>query len=289
MQSHVKQSTPEDSSNFHFFCQSAQQRYHAVQLLLGFEMTPPIVFVSYSHDSQEHKQWVLDFATRLRSSGVDAILDQWELGPGSDLPQFMEQNISRASRVLMICTERYVEKANAGIGGVGYEKMIVTADLLKRIGSSCVIPVVRQRGPINLPTFLSTKLYIDLSTEDLFESGMDQLLRDLLSAPLFVKPPLGTDPFQPVKGKAQPTNPTPLTQFMQAVGAVYEQTTYAGAIRSELVKDAMNTSKLFFDHARDQAVRLNFVQCAGDKSYLWIQPEGRAAILELHGVRSGLT
>jgi len=26
----------------------------------------------------------------------------------------------------MICTERYVEKADGAIGGVGYEKMIVT-------------------------------------------------------------------------------------------------------------------------------------------------------------------
>lgn len=249
-------------------------------------MSAPVVFVSYSHDSQEHKQWVLDFATRLRLSGVDAILDQWELGPGSDLPQFMEQNISRASRVIMICTKRYVEKANAGVGGVGYEKMIVTADLLKRIGSSSIIPVVRQGGAVQLPTFLSTKLYIDLSTEDLFESGMDQLLRGLLCAPLFVKPTLGSDPFQPAKGKARPSNPTPVSQFMKAVALVYEQSTAAGAIHTESVRNAMNTSKLFFDYSRDQAVQLGFVKCVGDKTYLWVQEPGRAAILALDGGRS---
>lgn len=48
-------------------------------------MTIPKVFISYSHDSQEHKKWVLEFATRLRNSGVDAILDQWELQPGDDI------------------------------------------------------------------------------------------------------------------------------------------------------------------------------------------------------------
>ena len=88
--------------------------------------TIPKAFVSYSHDSQEHKKWVLDFATRLRNSGVDAILDQWELQPGDDLPHFMEKYLRTSDRVLMICTDQYVEKANTGAGGVGYEKMIVT-------------------------------------------------------------------------------------------------------------------------------------------------------------------
>ena len=97
-------------------------------------MAAPKVFVSYSHDSPDHKQWVLDLATRLRTCGVDAILDQWDLGPGGDLPHFMEQSIANSVRILMICTERYVQKANAGTGGVGYEKMIVTADLMRQIG-----------------------------------------------------------------------------------------------------------------------------------------------------------
>jgi hypothetical protein len=244
-------------------------------------MTPPAVFISYSHDSQEHKQWVLDLATRLRSSGVDAILDQWELGPGSDLPQFMEQNLARASRVLMICTERYVEKANGGVGGVGYEKMIVTADLLRRIGSNRVIPIVRQAGSVQLPTFLGTKMYIDLSTEDLFESGMDQLLRDLLSAPLFVKPPLGSDPFKVTKGQAKPTSPTPANQFMQAVAKVYDRSSENGLLYTKMVREVMDTSKLFFDHAFDQATALKYVMRSPDGKHFWVNDAGRAMLLTL--------
>lgn len=38
----------------------------------------PKVFVSYSHDNEEHKEWVLQLATRLRSNGVDIILDMME-------------------------------------------------------------------------------------------------------------------------------------------------------------------------------------------------------------------
>jgi len=42
------------------------------------DLTPKL-FVSYSHDSQPHKDWVLQLATRLVKNGVDVILDQWDL------------------------------------------------------------------------------------------------------------------------------------------------------------------------------------------------------------------
>ena len=243
-------------------------------------MTYPAVFVSYSHDSQEHKQWVLALASRLRQSGIDAILDQWEIGPGGDLPHFMEQSIARSVRILMICTERYVDKANAGVGGVGYEKMIVTADLLKQIGSNRVIPIVRQGGSIHLPTFLGSKLYIDLSTEDRFETGMDQLLRELLNAPLFTKPPIGSNPLQLAQAP-EPTNPSPVTQFMKAIATVYEKSSDAGALRADLIRPVMGTSKLFFDHARDQAISLNYVDASPDKQIIWVQEEGRLFLVKL--------
>ena len=126
-------------------------------------MKIPKVFISYSHDSQEHKKWVLDLATRLRNTGVDAVIDQWELRPGDDLPHFMETQLAASDYVLMICTNRYVEKANAGVGGVGYEKMIITSDLMKRIDSNKVIPLIRQQGSHDLPTFLKSKLFIEFS------------------------------------------------------------------------------------------------------------------------------
>jgi hypothetical protein len=38
----------------------------------------PKVFISYSWGSAEHQQWVLDLATQLRESSVDAIIDMRE-------------------------------------------------------------------------------------------------------------------------------------------------------------------------------------------------------------------
>lgn len=93
----------------------------------------PRVFISYSHDDKDHKNWVLKLATDLRSHGVDVTLDQWDLRLGDDLPFFMEQGLSSSSLVLCICSNTYVQKANAGKGGAGYEKKILAADLMKNV------------------------------------------------------------------------------------------------------------------------------------------------------------
>src|SRR5262245_25666670 len=79
-------------------------------------------FSSYSHDSQQHKDWVRRLATDLLSNGIDADLDQWSLVPGQDIAAFMAEGIRTAKRVLLICSEEYVTKAENGRGGVGYER-----------------------------------------------------------------------------------------------------------------------------------------------------------------------
>ena len=141
---------------------------------------------------------MLNFATTLRNRGVDAVLDQWDLKPGDDLPHFMETELARCDYTIMVCTERYVEKADAGEGGVGYEKMIMTSSLLKKIDSNKVIPIVRQNCSPELPTFFGSKLYINFSNNDDVEYSLDELLRTLLNAPLYEKPDIGSSPFSPL-------------------------------------------------------------------------------------------
>lgn len=162
-------------------------------------MNPPRIFISYSHDSDDHKEWVLSFATMLRQQGVDVVLDQWDLKPGDDLPHFMETQLETADYVLMICTKKYVEKSNAGIGGVGYEKMIMTSSFLSKIDNRKVIPIIRQNGTDERPTFLKSKLYIDFSNDIDFKDNLEKLLRHLLNAPLYKKPNIGSSPFKLLK------------------------------------------------------------------------------------------
>ena len=39
-----------------------------------------IVFISYSWDNEDHKQWVLELANKLVKEGVNVLLDRYELG-----------------------------------------------------------------------------------------------------------------------------------------------------------------------------------------------------------------
>ena len=154
------------------------------------------VFISYSHDSPEHKRWVSELAARLRYNGIDAILDQWDLGPGDDITLFMETGLRDSDRVLVICTDTYVSKANTGEGGVGYERQIVTAQLIQNLGTNKFIPVICQAsGEEKTPTFLATRMYIDLRDQSQFETEFNKLLHELHEVPIIQKPPLGKNPF----------------------------------------------------------------------------------------------
>lgn len=155
-------------------------------------MKIPKVFVSYSHDSDEHKEWVLRLSTKLRQNGVDVTLDQWDLGAGDDITLFMEKGVRDSDRVLVICTDAYVRKADAGEGGVGYERMIITAQLVQDVGTAKFIPIIRQSSDTKkTPTFLETRMYIDCRNENEFDERFDDLLREVSNARHLRKPPLG--------------------------------------------------------------------------------------------------
>ena len=241
-------------------------------------MTIPKVFVSYSHDSQAHKKWVLEFATRLRKVGVDAALDQWDLGPGDDIPVFMERNLATADRVLMVCTRNYVEKANTGAGGVGYEKMIVTADLMRNVDSNKVIPIVRQEGTHAVPTFLKSKLYLDFSREDQFEESFDDLTRSIHNAPLFVKPDISTNPFEPVTDAPKRSGDA-LLELMKHLMGVFEQMRDGGYIPYKFVAERWPGSRAMFDILLDTAKSAGLIQML-TPAYIEVTLKGKMYAVE---------
>jgi hypothetical protein len=156
----------------------------------------PKLFVSYSHDDQEHKDWVLALATRLIANGVDVVLDQWDLSLGSDLPRFIELGLTAADRILAVCTNPYVAKANAGKGGVGYEKMILTAQVMQDVTADRIIPLIRNSTctpPV--PTFLASRVYIDIRNPSAYETKYAELLREIHGIRIKPRPALGSNPF----------------------------------------------------------------------------------------------
>lgn len=156
----------------------------------------PIVFMSYSHDSEEHKEWVKSLATRLRGHGVDVILDQWDLHIGQDLRFFMEQGITKSKMVLCVCSENYVNKSNSGIGGVGYESVIISQNLLSNVKLEYIIPIIRNNNlDKKTPICLGTKSYIDFNDDINFFENYRILLERIYNEDEKKKPALGKNPF----------------------------------------------------------------------------------------------
>ena len=153
----------------------------------------PKVFISYSHDDENHKTWVKELATKLRKNGIDAILDQFT-PLGTDLPLFMEQGLSESHKVLCICSNIYNEKANVGKSGVNYEKRIISQELMKETTSAWVIPIIRNNGSDEKrPKFLSGLKYISFEDDALFGENYYSLLVELHNEKHL--PPIGKSPF----------------------------------------------------------------------------------------------
>lgn len=159
----------------------------------------PKVFISYSWSGAEHEQFVMELATALRTHGVDAILDKWRLKPGQDKYVFMESMVTDPSvtKVLVLCDRKYQEKANSRAGGVGTESQIISQELYAKVTQTKFIPVVCERGKNGedfLPIFMKGRIYVDLSSDELYGEGLDELLRQIFDQPLYPEPQLGEAP-----------------------------------------------------------------------------------------------
>ena len=205
-------------------------------------MEPPKVFASYSHDSDEHKEWVLKLSCKLRENGVDVILDQWDLGPGDDRIKFMENGVTSSDRVLVICSDTFVKKANAREHGAGYEGYIITAELVENLGTDKFIPLIRQSSNEDkTPTFLKPKVYIDFTNDAQFDVSFEQLLREIHRAPLHPKPPLGQSPFA-----KQPSAPETSSHHLPTIPEKIESVTdaYESAFELARADDTLGWSQL---------------------------------------------
>lgn len=144
------------------------------------ETSGPTVFISYAWESEELKRWVLDFARDLRGKGVNVSLDRWDLGLGDNRFQFMEQSVTRAEFVLVICTPTYAERSEERSGGVGYESNIITSQIAEKAGKQKFIPVLRLGDwKTAVPAWLKFAVGCDLSGEPYRQDQFHELLKTL--------------------------------------------------------------------------------------------------------------
>jgi hypothetical protein len=154
----------------------------------------PSVLISYSHDSDEHSMRVIRLSERLRSEGVDAEIDRYELAPPQGWPAWMTRQVADRDFILLVCTEiyerRFSGKEAQGKGaGAKWEGGLIRQLLYESEGiNTRFIPVVMSRRDLQyIPLELRGTTHHVL--ED--EAGYEALYRRLTNQPEVVRGALG--------------------------------------------------------------------------------------------------
>ncbi|MTB56653.1 toll/interleukin-1 receptor domain-containing protein [Streptococcus uberis] len=199
-------------------------------------VTSPKVFISYSWDSIEHKEWVKELANKLLDNGIDVTIDQYDLELGDRLPQFMETQIRASDYILIICTEKYKQKADARTNGVGYESHIISGELFSNNNDRKFIPIVRSEHVSEvLPTFLQGKMAINLGNNT--EEDFQDLLTTLFG--INKKPLLKDVPNDIISNKIKYGSNSDTTEDIQILGIIADEVTIPkldGTVGSALYK-----------------------------------------------------
>ena len=159
----------------------------------------PRVFISYSHDSDQHADRVLALADALCDRGVEVILDRYvHPAPEEGWPRWMDTHIDKANFVLMVCTETYRrrvlgEEAPGQGTGVHWEgtliyNRIAYGEPAARGSSQSSCPA---RSLRHIPDPVRGHNHYWVATFDLSDPGYEALYRHLTGQPTTPRPDLG--------------------------------------------------------------------------------------------------
>ena len=161
---------------------------------INLDAASPKVFISYSHDSQEHKDQVLELADRLREDGIDCTIDQYEESPAEGWQRWMLNQVEEATFVLVGCTEQYDRRFRGrkemGRGkGATWEGGVIIQELNDDQGQNTkFIPIALTLEDANfIPSPLRSATSYKLNTVD----GYELLYRRLTNQPRTRKPEIG--------------------------------------------------------------------------------------------------
>ncbi|QFU87533.1 SEFIR domain-containing protein [Amycolatopsis sp. YIM 10] len=145
----------------------------------------PRLFVTYAHDSPEHKERVERFARFLRVRvGLDVHLDQWYDNLRRDWSAWAVEQLNEADFVVVIASPDYKRRADGAAAphdgrGSQFETAMLRNELTKdlRAATERILPVVLHgRSADEIPTFLNaystTRFHVDSFTDE----GVAELL-----------------------------------------------------------------------------------------------------------------
>jgi len=165
---------------------------------------------------------VLALADRLRSQGIDAMIDRFMDAPSAGWPRWCAREIRNADFVLMVCTETYRRRVDLeeepGKGhGVLWEARLINQELYDA-GSVSVkfVPVLLAAGsPDDVPTPVRGMSIFEVETG----RGFEGLCRLILSNPATPPLPLGPRKVWPrdaVSGNVAPLSAQVLGDYLAA-------------------------------------------------------------------------
>lgn len=152
----------------------------------------PRVFISYSQDSDAHKQRVLALTQALRGDGIDAIIDQFVDHPAQGWPRWMVDELAAAQFVLLVVSDGYRKKAEDQVArgsglGVKWESHLTIQEIYDADArNEKFIPVLLEGvSDAAIPQVLRAWTYYRWPEHN------EALLRRLLAQPKVIPAPLG--------------------------------------------------------------------------------------------------
>ncbi len=142
------------------------------------------VFISYSHDSDEHRERVRGLSDRLRQDGIETSLDQYINGsPSGGWPRWMLNELDAAEFVLVVCTETYYRRFRGhevpGKGrGADWEGALITQEVYDGRSQTLKFVPIFLAAPVEnwIPEPLRAVTYYSLTSESDYQSLYDFLL-----------------------------------------------------------------------------------------------------------------
>jgi SEFIR domain-containing protein len=208
----------------------------------------PKLFISYSWGSSDHEQWVLRLAEDLVENGVDVIVDKWNLREGQDAIEFMEKMVTdpEIKKVVIISDKKYAEKSDKRKGGVGTEAQIISKEIYDKVDQNKFVLVLKERdanGEPFLPTYYKSRIFIDLSENEIYAKNYDQLLRWIFDEPLHKKPSIGKKP--EFLSNDSSINISTSTIFRRVVDSIKNGKSYAEGATTEYFNTFIHELKKF--------------------------------------------
>lgn len=138
------------------------------------------VFVTYSWDSDEHKEKVLSFTDFLRKRGFDAKNDIFFIQEETsiNLNKMMYTNIKDSDKVIIILSKGYKDKADSFRGGVGNEFELIMDDI-KNNTNKYILVCMDQKDDEIKPLLFQNRYILSLLEEQ--DSGFKKLFHLLMN------------------------------------------------------------------------------------------------------------